>query len=183
MSDALRAALSLVSAPAQVRAMRKLPLPPDTKILLLIASGDEEASLAAAGVTHRTPDHLVAAASFFIEQILMCPDADSYRTLGLDSTAPNSELRAHMALLMRWVHPDLDASGKREKFAHRVLRAWDDIKTPERRAHYDAGLSQPSGPAVSKARADRRWRLNPPPDRTSWRRRIKSTLQRLLHGS
>ena len=48
------------------------------------------------------------AATFFIEQILFAPHADSYRVLGASPQASASELRRNVALLLRWLHPDLD---------------------------------------------------------------------------
>ena len=47
------------------------------------------------------------ASAFFIEQILLGPDADSYRVLGADRNAAAAELRRNMALLLRWLHPDM----------------------------------------------------------------------------
>jgi curved DNA-binding protein CbpA len=78
-----------------------------------------------------------AAAAFFIEQILLFPGADSYRVLGARQAATAGELRRNMALLLRWLHPDLDPKGERSIFAGRVTKAWEDLKTPERRAVYD----------------------------------------------
>ena len=45
-----------------------------------------------------------------------------------------------MALLLRWLHPDIDQKGERSVFAARVTKAWSDLKTPERRAAYDRQL-------------------------------------------
>jgi hypothetical protein len=42
-----------------------------------------------------------------------------------------------MTLLLRLLHPDLDSKGELSVFAARVTRAWNDLKTPERRAAYD----------------------------------------------
>ncbi len=179
MSEALRAALSLLSAPAQVRAFRKLPLPQDTRLILLIASGDPDTCRDAAEVTRRSPDQLMSAASFFIEQVLLCPESDSYRVLGLDRSATTNDLRTNMALLMRWAHPDLDRTGKRASLTHRVSRAWEDVKTPERRAHYDAASTEKHS-ATHKRRPAKPKSARP---RLSLRRRIKSTLQRMLYGS
>ena len=78
-----------------------------------------------------------SAAAFFIEQILFAPDADSYRVLGASPQASASQLRQHVGLLMRWVHPDLDPQGERSKVSGRVTAAWNDLKTPQRRAAYD----------------------------------------------
>ena len=54
----------------------------------------------------RPPEVSRQAAVFFIEQILLSSDADSYRILGLDHSATAGELRSHMALLLKWLHPD-----------------------------------------------------------------------------
>jgi curved DNA-binding protein CbpA len=44
-----------------------------------------------------------------------------------------------MVLLVKWLHPDKDPQGQRSVFASRVTSAWDDLKTPDRRAGYDKG--------------------------------------------
>ena len=77
------------------------------------------------------------AATFFLEQVLLHADADSYRVLGATRGAPYTELRRNMTLLLQWLHPDIDRGDLRSVFAARVTRAWDDLKTPERRAAYD----------------------------------------------
>ena len=46
-----------------------------------------------------------------------------------------------MALLMRWLHPDKDLEGRRSMFVNRVTRAWDDLKTADRRAAYDQRIN------------------------------------------
>ena len=43
-----------------------------------------------------------------------------------------------MALIMRWLHPDLNPNDIRSVHAQRVVSAWDDVKTPEKRQVYDA---------------------------------------------
>ena len=72
---------------------------------------------------------------FFIEQILFAPDADSYRVLGTAPQATPSELRRNVALLMRWLHPDLDPRGERSVFIGRVtdgLEQSEDAGTARR---------------------------------------------------
>ncbi len=56
------------------------------------------------------------AATFFIEQILFAPNADSYRVLGASTSASAGELRRNVALLLRWLHPDLDPRSERSIF-------------------------------------------------------------------
>lgn len=140
--DALRAAISLVKVPSQVRAQRIAPLPDGILLLLNVAARDQDAERDAESLTGRPLDLLREASEFFIAQVLLYPDANSYRVLGGNASAPAGELRTHMAALMRWLHPDLDENGDRALMAKRVLRAWEDLKSPERRQAYDAALAR-----------------------------------------
>ena len=109
------------------------------------------------------------AAGFFIEQVMLFPEADSYRVLGASPTAANFELRRNMALLLRWLHPDIDQKGERSIFAARVTKAWGDLKTPERRAAYDRQLVKSQADALqrekrrSRRSKGRRRYVSPPP--------------------
>jgi hypothetical protein len=138
-ATALRIAIDLMHVPSRVRIVRSEPLPAGVETVLSIAAGDEAAQIAATTSTGRSRDFIAKAADFFIEQVLLCPDADSYRVLGVGPDAANAELRRNMAFLMRWVHPDLDPQGRRSVFASRVTGAWNDLKTGARRAAYDQG--------------------------------------------
>lgn len=133
----MRLATDLIHFPAQVRSLRSAPLPDDVLILLRIAAGDEHAIREGAKSAGRSQQVVREAAAFFVEQILLYPGANSYRVLGAKSDASYAELRRNMAILLRWLHPDRDRCGERTIFAARVTRAWDDVKTGERRAAYD----------------------------------------------
>jgi len=139
MSDwmALKIAIDLLHVPSQVRLVRSEPLPDGVETLLRIAAGDGTAEQTAAEFTGRSHETVRRAATFFIEQILFAPDADSYRALGADSQASAGELRRNMALLLRWLHPDLDPKRERSIFSGRVTAAWNNLKTSERRMAYD----------------------------------------------
>ncbi len=110
MSDrmALRVAIDLLHVPSQVRLVRSEPLPRGVPTLLRIAAGDDAAEREAADLTVRSRDVVRQAATFFIEQILFAPDADSYRVLGSAPQASAGELRSNVALLLQWLHPDRD---------------------------------------------------------------------------
>lgn len=138
---ALRIAITLVSVPSQVRSARAAPLPGGTTLLLAVAAGDAEAMTEAMTLTGRTREVLGEAAAFFIEQILLVPGADSYRVLGTVPDASPAELRTNMALLMRWLHPDVTAAAQKQLYVSLVTRAWEDVKTPDRRQAYDAALA------------------------------------------
>jgi DnaJ-domain-containing protein 1 len=144
MSDkmALQLAIDLLHVPSQVRFVRSAPLPGGISMLLRIVAGDEEAELRAAALTDRSRDIVRQAATFFIEQILLAPYTDSYRVLGASPQADAVELRRNLALLSKWLHPDRNTHNDRSIFMDRVTAAWNDLKTPERRAMYDAMYDQ-----------------------------------------
>ena len=137
MRPTVKVAIDLMHLPSQARRMRTAPLPDDVVVLLRIASGDEETISLAAEKLGRPPKTVREAATFYVVQILLFPNADSYRVLGARPEATNGELRRNMTLLLRWLHPDLDRKGELSVFAARVTRAWNDLKTPARRAAYD----------------------------------------------
>ena len=156
---ALKQAVELVHMPSRVRALRAEPVPDGMTVLLEIAAGEEAPTAEAVLLIDRPPQVIRQAAAFYIEQILLSPDADSYRVLGSSAQASTSELRRNMALLLRWLHPDLDQQGQRSLFAGRVTKAWEDLKTPERRAAYDSELQATS--AIKLAAAGRSNGRNP----------------------
>jgi DnaJ-like protein len=135
---ALRLAVELLHVPWRVRIVRHQPLPEGIVPLLALAAGDPESERAAIEATGRPREVVRQAATFFVEQILLPPDADFYRVLGASPTATSSELRRNMALLMRWLHPDAARQGEQAVFAARIATAWNSLKTPDRRAAYDA---------------------------------------------
>ena len=151
--------------------------PPGIVQLLRIAAGERDALMAACEQTGRSSATIERAAVFFIEQVLLSPDADSYRVLGADRGASDGELRRNMALLLKFVHPDV--ADAQSLFVRRVTQAWNDLKSPERRAAYDEAHDRPpkSGPRgkkrVRKRRpsvANRRSPLNRPKDQSLvWR--------------
>lgn len=153
-APALRVALDLINVPSRVRAAREGPMPAGVITLLEIAAGDLEAGNAAAAACDRPLEVIQEAAAFFIEQVMLTPDADSYRVLGASPEAESHELRRNMALLLRWLHPDTGDADGRSLFAGRVTGAWENLKTPERRAAYDRELaSRQAGAARSRRRS------------------------------
>ena len=159
-ATALGAAIGLLHMPSRVRLVRAAPLPVGVLALLRIAAGDEEAMREATEFAGRSRDVIGEAVRFFIEQILLAPDADSYRVLGASPEATSAELRRNMALLLRWLHPDLDPCAERSIFATRVTLAWNDLKTLDRRAAYDR-LRQISLTKKSRrSRARDNWAFN-----------------------
>lgn len=149
-ATALKVAIDLLQVPSRLRPVRAMELPADILTLLEISAGDAQAIEQASRLTSRDPQVVREAAAFYIEQVLLAPDSDSYRVLGAKPQASSGDLRRNMALLLRWLHPDMEHDGAyqgqrdgherrdRSVFAARVTLAWDDLKTPERRAAYDS---------------------------------------------
>ena len=132
------AALDLWHVPARAASCRSQALPDGISIVLEIAAGDTAARSEAAGMTGRPEDVIQSAATFYIEQVLLAADNDSYRMLGSASNSDSAELRRNMALLMRWSHPDSGLSGDAAIYTRRIGKAWEDLKSEARRANYDA---------------------------------------------
>jgi hypothetical protein len=156
---AVRVAIDLLQMPSRVRMVRQTPLPEGMGLLLRVAACDNGAIAEAAAITGRSEPLIAEAAAFFVEQILLAPEADSYRVLGGMAASPSTDLRRNMALLVRWMHPDVAKGADRSKFVSRVTYAWDDVKTPERREAYDMGRTQKqkawSGPKNPKSTSRR----------------------------
>lgn len=160
--EALRHAIDLLKVPSRVRHARSSSLARGTQLVLAIAAGERELEREVTLATGHPPDLIQRAAAFYIEQILLAPEADSYRILGSSPEASNSELRRNMALLLRWLHPDLAGGSERAVFATRVAAAWDDVKTRDRRQAYDKMLLS--------ARLERQSRAKAMTRRARWRR-------------
>lgn len=135
---ALDHAIELARTPSLGRKLRAQPLPDGVLLVLRLASGDEDALGNAACVSGRAPEALRDAAMFYVAQVLFDPVADSYRTLGASPSATRDQLRAHTVCLLKWLHPDINREEEHAVFTFRVLRAWDNVKTIERRQYYDS---------------------------------------------
>ena len=154
---AIRLAIDLIQVPSRVRQVRDGALPEGMETLLRVAVG-EAGAIEQAGVwTERPAETLRKAAAFFIEQVLLAEGTDSYRVLGADPASSSDELRRHMALLLRYMHPDVANGATHAVYANRVTYAWNDLKTPARRAAYDfaRGARPPRGDDRSGSRANR----------------------------
>lgn len=154
-ATAVRVAIDLLQMPSRARTIRQSPLPDGMALLLRVAATEPAATAEAAALTGRTSDVVFQASVFFVEQVLLAPGTDSYRVLGASPQSSSADLRRNMALLVRWLHPDVKQSTDRASFVNRVTVAWDDLKTAERRAAYDrtlgAGQNSRSGPGAKNA--------------------------------
>ncbi len=123
---AIELALDVARMPALVRSSAMPPIPQGVIELMRIAAGSQKACQNAASATGEPEQVLIEAARFYLQQLLFRPDADCYRVLGVEPSAPRATMRNHMRWLLLWLHPDrnkeLDAV-----YADRVLKAWHEI--------------------------------------------------------
>jgi hypothetical protein len=119
-------ALDLARMPALAHSVEKLPPPTDILEIIQIAAGSPQLCEAASLVTRQPAAALVEAARFYLQQVLLRPDADSYRVLGLTPGASREVARQHMRLLLQWLHPDVNKQWD-SVYAERVLKAWREV--------------------------------------------------------
>ncbi|MBS0576684.1 MAG: DnaJ domain-containing protein [Proteobacteria bacterium] len=136
--DALELALALRAAPAHARMLRSRELPTAMATLLELAAGRRETVDACARRTGESPRVLVEAAILFIQQVLFDERSDHYRVLGVRADAPVETIHEHHRWLMRWLHPDRAGDRWETVYSDRVNAAWNVLRSPERRQHYDA---------------------------------------------
>lgn len=145
-AEALVTALAMVSYPHLTGRVRASQLPKGITYLLQVAAGDNEALSKAKEQTGQTDRHLKKAAGFFVEQILLSQPDDYYRVLGCNRTDATGKLRQHMALIMKWLHPDAILNDSpsigfdRSLYANHITEAWEALKTEDRRAAYNTKI-------------------------------------------
>lgn len=161
---ALDAALALARAPRLAQRLRVQPLPDDVGLVLRLLAGEEEALERARafaqplGVRRRD---LAAACEVYVQQVVVHPQADPWRALGLAPGAERSRARDHFRLLMLWLHPDRAGSHWREPFARRVIDAWAVVAKD--------GAAEPRPPAAPQPEPEGRG--GPAARVLSWARR------------
>ena len=167
--DALSLAIDLFRAPTLRHAARAQPVPVHTRELLQLATGQPARLAEASAHTGVDAADLLEASRFFVREVLLYPDADDYRVLGLRPGADLDSLKTHYRLLLAWLHPDRVQSEAEQAFAARVNAAWNRLRA----APQDAPADPAPPPAVTPPSAFApRWIRLDPEDTTRPRRHI-----------
>ena len=111
-------ALDLVRMPAVASSMAAAPIPTDVLDVVRIAAESPEHC--------RAERALIEAARFYVQQILLRPEADCYRILGLRPGDSREKARTHMRWLLEWLHPDRN-HGWDAIYAKRIVKAWREV--------------------------------------------------------
>src|SRR5436190_20693096 len=119
-------ALDLARMTALAHSIEKPSLPADIFEVMRIAAGSPEVCQLASQVTGQPPAVLIEPARFYLQQMLLRPDADSYRVLGLTPGASRELARQHMRSLLQRLHPDVNREWD-SVYAERVLQAWREV--------------------------------------------------------
>jgi hypothetical protein len=127
-AQGINLALDLARIPALAHSIEKPPLPTDIFEVMRIAAGSPEACQLASRATGQPATVLIEAARFYVQQVLLRPDADSYRVLGLPPGASRELARCHLRWLLQWLHPDVNRDWD-SVYAERVLKAWREVST------------------------------------------------------
>jgi outer membrane biosynthesis protein TonB len=122
------------------------------------------------------------AARFLVRHVLLNPEGDHYRCLGLNRGAASESIRRHYQLLIRMFHPDrADASNDFWAFhATRINLAYQTLRDAETRLAYDRDLPEYESRETPRAwffRAQQPWiefDYTKRPARRSLSRRSKS---------
>jgi hypothetical protein len=124
-------ALDLARMPALARSSGAPAIPANIMELMRIAAGSPEACEAAAARTGEPIRVVIEAARFYLQQVLLRPDADCYRVLGIAPTASRATARDHMRWLLEWLHPDRNNNSWDAVYAERVLKAWREVSASD----------------------------------------------------
>ena len=122
------------------------PLPENIDILLEVAAGEVESSAINNDVAMKESisRELLSATMFFIEHVLFIPKGNHYRTLGLEGSADQEQIRKHFHLLLKILH--LDREDKSDEwntsYAMRINHAYSILRDPAKRRNYDQILSK-----------------------------------------
>jgi len=149
--NALEVALGLVRMPAMRGTLRLRPLPEDVGELIELAADVPRRVAEASVISGEPPDQVREAARFYVREVLLFPGADAYRILGVSETASAAQIKLHYWRLQHWLHPDRRGDGWESVFATRINQAWGELRSPARRAAYDARQARAAAPEVDEA--------------------------------
>lgn len=138
-NQALEAARALALTPSLAPAMREARLPAGVTALLRFLAGEIDASELTAGDATRLQDIVER----YVFAVMLHPGAAPERILGLHAGASREEMRAHMRLLMIWLHPDRAGDAWRATHSARVLEAWRKLSSAPGRAAARAPATAP----------------------------------------
>ena len=135
-NHALEAARALALTPSLAPAMQRARLPDGVPALLRFLAGETDGS----ELTRTDASRLHDIVERYVLTVMLHPGAPPERVLGVEAGASREEMRAHMRLLMIWLHPDRAGDAWRTTHSARVLEAWRKLSAASARAATQAPL-------------------------------------------
>lgn len=140
--NALEVALGLMRLPAMRGSLRRRPLPEGVGELIELAAAVPKRVEEASVLSGEPPQLVLEAARFYVREVLLFQGADAYRVLGVEDSASAARIKVHYRRLQHWLHPDRRGNDWESAFAVRINKAWGELRSPARRAAYDARRAQ-----------------------------------------
>lgn len=180
---AIEVALELSRLPVLAEAMRKAPLPGEVGVIIRIAGGCRATLEEASVGIGRGEREVREACTFYVQQVLLDSNADSYRALGGAPGTALGVLREHRNWLLKRFHPDARSSAWEAMYARRVLQAWRELQAGDAvatgRAHGDnprRPIRRAGGMSLARPAFSPPWIAQPPPPTSPIRRTIRRAL-------
>jgi hypothetical protein len=121
--EALSTAISLYRQPLKARELEKTELPRGISVVLRIAAEGQAQAGSAAEAMGTTVEELYQACLFYLQTIMLHPNAGDARLLGLSEPVDPHALRDHKRLILKWLHPDRNRNNWENKLFLRVHAA------------------------------------------------------------
>lgn len=184
--DALEQALALQKSPTLRFSVRDQPLAPNLLTVIQLAAASQPLLEDTAQRLDMTPENLLEAVRFYLQQALFEGEPEAYRTLAVAPDADTADIHERYRWLQRWLHPDRRGEDWESLFASRLNWAWSLLRNDAARAAYDeqrgqtsqaTTLATPTSDAPEGvAMANGEWRMVPIAQAPSPRRHFKSVV-------
>lgn len=124
---AIDAAFLLAKIPTIAPWLRAMPVPADIALALRIVTGNEieiERVCRRFSCSAETAELLIKT---YLQHIILFPGADNYRILCARPETSCSDIKRNYRLLVRWLHPDMNANDWESGLLFRVTTAWEEL--------------------------------------------------------
>ncbi len=121
--------------------LRESPLPEEIGEILALLGGHPERLLPAAAQLECEPEELLEAARHYVREVLLHPEADDARMLGITAASGPEDLKLNYRALQSWLHPDREgAPADAGDLSARLNAAWSRLRALMRDSAEAKGL-------------------------------------------
>jgi hypothetical protein len=95
-------------------------LPPGMLIVIKAAAGDDATLAQQADIHRKNVEQVKDAAKHYLLRLLLEPNNQGLRLLGLSDGATESQIKDHKRWLLKWLHPDRNPNSWEQSLFHKV---------------------------------------------------------------